>query len=176
MRFAVALSRLGVLPAVLVCTSCVSSPPAEKPALVLTGRVVDEAGLLTPEQERLIVAKLAALETHQGAQFVVATTRSLQGKDINDYSITLARAWGLGSKKHNDGLLLLVAPNERRLRIEVGKGLEKKLPDELCAKIIRQDITPRFKSGAMFDGINAGVDALLTAIELPAAPEKAKAA
>ncbi len=105
-----------------------------------------------------------------------STTSSLQGKDINDYSITLARSWGLGSKEHNDGLLLLVAPNERRLRIEVGKGLEKKLPDELCAKIIRKDITPRFKSGAMFDGINAGVDALMTAIELPAAPEKAKAA
>jgi uncharacterized protein len=159
-----------------MCTACASSPPAEKPALELTGRVVDVANLLTADQERLLTAKLAALEAHQGAQFVVATTPSMGGKPINDYSITLARAWGLGSKERNDGLMLLVAPSERKLRIEVGKGLEKALPDELCARIIRDDITPRFRAGAMFDGINTGVDALIAAIEASTAPTKAKAA
>lgn len=165
-----------LLLATLLCADCGTAQPVEKPALALTGRVVDAADLLSPEQEKLLNAKLAALEASDGPQFVVATTDSLDGKDINEYSLTLARAWGLGSKERNDGLLLLVAPNERRLRIEVGKGLEKQLPDDLCARVIRNDITPRFRAGAMFDGINAGVDTLIMTIKAQPLPQKAKAA
>ena len=176
MRAARILAQLYILPVLLATAACASAPPAEKQGLALTGRVVDRADLLTPDQEKLLTAKLAALEAHEGAQFAVATTPSLQGETIEAYSLKLARAWGLGSKARNDGLMLLIAPNERRVRIEVGTGLEKTLTNDLCAQIIRDDITPRFKTGAMFDGINAGVDALITALEARGMPAKAKAA
>lgn len=176
MRLAPALSRGWPLLILLMGTACERDQPAAKPALALTGRVVDAAGLLSDAEERILTAKLAALEAHDGAQFVVVTTPSLRGEDINSYSINLARTWGLGSKDRNDGLMLLVAPNERRLRIEVGRGLEKTLPDELCGQIIRDVITPRFRQGDMARGIDAGVDALIAATRAKSNIVRAKAA
>jgi uncharacterized protein len=89
----------------------------------LTGRVVDNADILTPEAEAALTAKLAALETQTQRQLVVATVPDLQGYDISDYGYQLGRAWGLGDAERNDGALLLVAPNDRKVRIEVGYGL-----------------------------------------------------
>ncbi|WP_242126010.1 TPM domain-containing protein [Sphingobium sp. Sx8-8] len=139
----------------------------------LTGRVVDDAGLLNPGQEQALTAKLAALEKQSGRQLVVATIPDLQGYDISDYGYQLGRAWGIGNKDRNDGALLIVAPNERKVRIEVGYGLEGIMTDALSSQIIRNEITPHFKAGDMAGGIDAGADAIGRLLTLP--PEQAKA-
>lgn len=146
----------------------------------LTGRVVDQANLLDPAQEAALTAKLAGLETRTNRQLVVATLNSLEGYEISDYGYRLGRHWALGqdgkgeSEKDN-GAILIVAPNERKMRIEVGYGLEPVLTDGLSSSIIRNDITPAFKAGDFPAGINAGVDRIVTQLELPA-DEAAKVA
>lgn len=130
-------------------------PPKPAPALALTGRVIDRADLLDPATEQRVTARLARLEADTKVQFVVATTPSLNGKPIKEYSMALANSWDLGDAKRNDGLMLLVAPKERMVRIEVGKGLETTLPDALCAEIVK-DMTPEFSKGRMSDGIEKG--------------------
>lgn len=132
-----------------------------KPALELTGRVVDRADLLDDATETMLTARLARLERETGAQMVVATTPSLGGREIDEYSLDLARAWRIGSKERNDGLLLLVAPKERRVRIEVGKGLEKVMKNEVAARIIRAKMVPLFKQGQMQAGILSGTGTIL---------------
>lgn len=139
----------------------------------LTGRVVDNANLLAPAQEQALDAKLAGIERDTGHQLVVATLPDLQGRDIADYGYRLGRAWGIGTKGKNDGAILIVAPNERRVRIEVGYGLEGVLTDATSALIIANDITPRFKAGDFPGGINAGVDRIAPLLKLT--PEEAKA-
>jgi uncharacterized protein len=139
----------------------------------LTGRVVDLANLLDPAQEQALDARLATVEKDTGRQLVVATLPDLQGRDIADYGYRLGRAWGIGSKGKNDGALLIVAPNERRVRIEVGYGLEGELTDAVSSLIIANAITPRFKAGDYPGGINAGVDEIATFLKLT--PEEAKA-
>ncbi|KKW92442.1 TPM domain-containing protein [Sphingobium chungbukense] len=139
----------------------------------LTGRVVDDAALLSPQQEQALTDKLAALERQSGRQLVVATLPDLQGYDISDYGYQLGRAWGIGDKEKNNGALLIVAPNERKVRIEAGYGLEGIMTDALSSQIIRNDITPHFKAGDMPGGIDAGVDAIGKLLTLP--PEEAKA-
>lgn len=134
----------------------------------LTGRVVDQANLLSPAQEQEITAKAEALEKASGRQFVVATVNSLEGRDIQDYGYRLGRHWGIGTKEENDGVLLLVAPNERKVRIEVGYGLEPILTDALSSVIINSQILPRFREGDMAGGIVAGADSIVTQISLPA--------
>lgn len=138
----------------------------------LTGRVVDQADLLDPAQEAALTAKLEGLEARTNRQLVVATLDSLQGYEISDYGYRLGRNWALGqdgkgeSEKDN-GAILIVAPNERKMRIEVGYGLEPVLTDGLSSSIIRNDITPAFKAGNFPAGINAGVDRIITQLELP---------
>jgi uncharacterized protein len=126
----------------------------------LTGRVVDEAGLLTPAQEASLAARSEAVERSTGAQYVIVTLRSLQGRPIEDYGVRLGRHWGVGRKYPNDGLLLIVAPSERKVRIEVGYGLEKRVTDPFAAKVIRDDILPRFRQGRFAEGIAAGSEDL----------------
>lgn len=139
----------------------------------LTGRVVDQANLLDPAQEADLTAKSEALEKASGRQFVVATVNSLEGRDIQDYGYRLGRAWGIGSKDKKDGVILLIAPNERKVRIEVGYGLEPILTDALSSVVINRQILPRFKAGDMPGGIMAGADMVLQQISLP--PEEAAA-
>lgn len=142
----------------------------------LTGRVVDAANLLDPAQEQALTAKLAALEQQSGRQLVVATIPDLQGYEIDQYGYQLGRNWGIGDKQRNDGTLLIVAPNERRVRIENGYGLEGVLTDAVSARIIRNAITPRFKAGDYPGGIIAGVDQIASFITLPPDEAKARAA
>ena len=111
-----------------------------------------------------IEAKLADLETKSGIQLVVATVSSLDGQEIEPYANELFRAWKLGEKTKNNGVLLLVAPNERRVRIEVGYGLEGTLTDALSKVIIANAITPRFKAGDFAGGITRGVDDIITVL------------
>ncbi|MFY8048101.1 MAG: TPM domain-containing protein [Erythrobacter sp.] len=149
-----------------------AAPLAAQPQFPeLTGRVVDNADILTPEAEATLTAKLEALETQTQRQLVVATVPDLQGYDISDYGYQLGRAWGLGDAERNDGALLLVAPNDRKVRIEVGYGLEGYLTDALSALIIQNAILPRFRENDYPGGIMAGTDAIIAQLQLP--PEEA---
>ncbi len=130
----------------------------------LTGRVVDEAHIVPQASAGRITAKLASLESQSGIQLVVATVNSLGGDEIEPYANALFRAWGLGEKTKNNGVLLLVAPNERKVRIEVGYGLEGTLTDALAKIIVTNAIVPRFKSGDFGSGIERGVDDIITVL------------
>ncbi len=121
----------------------------------LTGRVVDAAGVLGDVQG--LEAKLADYEARSTHQVVVATVPSLEGYDIRDYGVQLFRKWALGDAKRNDGVLLLIAPNERKVSIETGYGAEGDLTDALSRIIIENAITPRFKAGDFDGGVAAGV-------------------
>jgi uncharacterized protein len=133
----------------------------------LTGRVVDEAHLLSPEQIAALDAKLAALETQSQRQMVIATIPDLEGYEIEDYGYRLGRAWGIGDKGRNDGVLLIVAPNQRKVRIEVGYGLEGILTDALTSVIISREVVPRFKANDYPGGIAAATDQLIAQLQLP---------
>ncbi len=133
----------------------------------LTGRVVDGANVIPADERARLDQKLAALEAQSHRQVVVVTLPDLQGYDISDYGYQLGRHWGIGSKDKNDGALLIVAPKERRVRIEVGYGLEPVLTDGLSSLIVQQQIVPRFKAGDMAGGIEAGTDAIIQQLTLP---------
>ena len=123
----------------------------------LTGRIVDDAHLLTPADKAAIESDLKALEDKSSDQLVVYTTNSLQGYPIEDYGYQLGRAWGIGQKGTNNGVILIVAPQDRKVRIEVGRGLEPQMTDLLSKLIIQNSILPRFKRGDFSAGIKAGV-------------------
>ncbi|HMI41723.1 MAG TPA: TPM domain-containing protein, partial [Sphingomicrobium sp.] len=153
-----------------------AAPSAAQTFPPLTGRVVDQADLLQPAQEAELDAKLATLEQQSGRQLVVATVKSLEGRPIEDYGYRLGRAWGIGQKGKDDGVVLLVAPNERKVRIETGYGARVFLTDAVSSVIIRNAITPRFKAGDFAGGINGGVDAISEMMRLPAAEAQKRAA
>jgi uncharacterized protein len=142
----------------LVCLVFFVLPAGAEPKFPpLTGRVVDEAHLLTPADKASIEADLKALEDKSSDQLVVYTTNNLQGYPIEDFGYQLGRAWGIGQKGTNNGVVLIVAPAERKVRIEVGRGLEPQLTDALSKLIIQNAILPRFKRGEFSAGIVAGV-------------------
>ncbi|MBP7701572.1 MAG: TPM domain-containing protein [Phenylobacterium sp.] len=133
----------------------------------LTGRVVDDANVLSPQAEAQLTQELANLETQTGRQLVVATLPDLQGYEIEDYGYQLLRTWGIGSKERNDGAILIVAPSERKVRIEVGYGLEPVLTDALSSLIINQRIIPAFKEGRLEEGVVDGTQAIVQQLSLP---------
>ena len=141
----------------------------------LTGRVVDNANLLSPEQEGSLTQQLADLEAKNRRQLVVVTLPSLEGYSIEDYGYQLGRTWGIGEKDVNSGALLIVAPNERKVRIEVGYGLEPILTDALSSVIIQQQILPAFRNKDMPGGILAGTTALVDLLSLPDEQAEARA-
>jgi uncharacterized protein len=142
----------------------------------LTGRVVDDAHLLSAATVQKLDGELAQLEQQTGHQLVVATIPDLQGYDIEDYGYQLGRAWQLGRKGVSDGAILLVAPNERKVRIEVGYGLEPVLTDALSNVILQRKVLPAFKAGHMEQGIVDGTDALIQQLSLPDDQAKAQVA
>jgi len=123
----------------------------------LTGRIVDDAKLLTPEDEAELSATLAALEGTSSDQLAIVTLSSLQGFPIEDFGYKLGRHWGIGQQDKDNGVLLIVAPNERKVRIEVGKRLEPLLTDAMSRLIIENAILPGFRRGDFAGGIRAGV-------------------
>lgn len=137
----------------------------------LTGRVVDGANIIPDDVEARLAQKLDGLEKQSQRQLVVVTLPDLQGYEISDYGYQLGRHWGLGDKERNDGALLIVAPKERKVRIEVGYGLEPILTDGLSSLIVQNQIVPAFKAGDMPAGIEAGADAIIKQLSLP--PEEA---
>ena len=163
---ALAVVLLFALPA--MAQSKIAFPP-------LTGRVVDQAGLLDPETEQALTEKLAALEAATSDQLVVVTVSSLQGQELEDYGYQLGRAWGIGQKENDNGALLIVAPNERKVRVEVGYGLEPILTDAFSSQVIRDDILPSFRDGDYKTGVVKGVDALIAQLSLDPAEAQARA-
>ncbi len=125
------------------------------------GRVRDGAGILSVGTERELAVALDAAEAAHGPQMAVVTVDSLHGYDVADFSLLYARSWGLGDSERNDGLLMLVAPNERQVRIEVGKGIENTFTDLFCKDILDQIVLPRFREGDLESGVVAGVEALI---------------
>jgi uncharacterized protein len=129
---------------------------AERQFPTLTGRVVDDANLLSASERAELETNLKALEEKSSDQLVVVTVPSLQGYAIEDYGYQLGRHWGIGTKELNNGVLLIVAPNEHKVRIEVGRGLEPILTDALSRVIIETSILPRFRTGDFAGRINSG--------------------
>jgi uncharacterized protein len=139
----------------------------------LTGRVVDDAHLLTPAQVQDLTSKSEALEASTKRQFVVATVPSLEGRTIEDYGYRLGRTWGIGQKGKDDGVILLVAPNEHKVRIETGYDARVFLTDAVSSVIIREAILPHFKQNPpdYGGGIEEGADQVIKQMSLP--PEEA---
>lgn len=142
----------------------------------LTGRIVDNANLLSPEAERGLTSTLEALERDTTDQLVIVTLADLQGYEIEEYGYQLGREWGIGQAGKNNGVLLIVAPNDRKVRIEVGYGLEGILTDALSATIIHDDILPSFREGHYERGITLGVGAINEQLRLDPAEAQARAA
>ena len=160
----------------LLLLALAASPAAAQKFPPLTGRVVDTAGLLNPQQQQALAQKLEALEKASSRQLVVATVPDLQGYPIEDYGYKLGRAWGIGQKGANNGAILLVAKNDRKVRIETGYGLEPILTDAFNKDVIDEKIVPAFKSGDYPGGINAGVDALVQQLQAPQEEAEKRAA
>jgi uncharacterized protein len=143
----------------------------------LSGRIVDEAGIIPADVRQRIEPKLAAFEQKTGAQVVVLTVASLQGDPIEDFSIRAAQTWKLGQAGKNNGVIFLIARDDRLLRIEVGYGLEPELTDAESGRILDNTVRPAFRNGDFGGGIEQGVDAVLSALggaEVPTAPAVAE--
>lgn len=142
-----------------------SAVAEDMPLPTLAGRVVDRAEILSEQTEAEITAKLDAHERQTSNQIVVVTLPDLMNRPIETWGLDLGRGWGIGQAEKNNGIVFLIAPKERELRIEVGYGLEGDLPDALAGQIIRNDIVPHFKAGNMEAGVSAGVDAILGVLD-----------
>lgn len=154
--------KLGALFVVVAALSAASAHAREVP--VLRARVTDEAGVLGSRRAAL-EERLAAYERATGHQFAVLVLRSLEGEVLESYSVRVAEAWRLGDRRRDDGLLMLVAVDDRAARIEVGYGLEGAVPDVIAGRVMREHMIPRFKNGDWAGGVEAGLDALMRAAQ-----------
>jgi uncharacterized protein len=150
--------------ALLLFVMCIS-PAAAQEIPFLSGRVNDYAGMLSSASMRDLEAQLKTHQQQTSNQVVVLTVPSLEGNAIEEFSIRVTEAWKLGQKDKDNGVLFLIARDDRKLRIEVGDGLEGTLTDARCSQIIRHEVVPRFKNGDIDGGITAGVTAILGTIE-----------
>ncbi|MGQ9686727.1 MAG: TPM domain-containing protein, partial [Thiobacillaceae bacterium] len=142
----------------------------------LTARVTDLTATLSEAQRDALEQRLAAFEREKGSQLAVLIVPSTRPESIEQYAIRVAEAWKLGRKGVDDGILLLVAKDDRAVRLEVGYGLEGVIPDAIAKRIIAEVIVPRFRTGDYYGGIDAGVEALIGRIEGEALPLPAKRA
>lgn len=159
-----------------VCVAASAAPVGALEVPYLSGRVVDEAGMLSAGAEQRLTDRLSALEQETGAQVAVLTVPSLEGDPIEDFSIRVVDTWKLGRKGVDDGVLVLVARDERRMRIEVGYGLEGAITDAQAGRVIDAVMAPRFREGDFDGGVEAAVEVLGSAIRgegLPL-PERAE--
>lgn len=166
----------GLVLALLVLLGSATAALAQPKFPPLTGRVVDNANMLSPATEQQLTDKLAQLETQTGRQMVVATVPDLQGYEIEEYGYQLGRKWQIGRKGEDDGVVFLVAPSERKVRIEVGYGLEGILTDALSSVILQQRVLPYFREGQMEQGVVSGVDAVVEQLALPEDEARARVA
>jgi len=154
--------RHGLVAALLLALAAPASAQVAVPPLA--ARVTDLTGTLTAPQVQALDARLRDFERTKGSQVAVLILPSTQPETIEEYSIRVADAWKIGREKIDDGVILVVAKEDRKLRIEVGRGLEGAIPDALAKRIVSDVIAPRFKSGDFFGGIAAGSDALMALI------------
>lgn len=134
--------------------------------------MVDQAHLLPPDVTDRLAAKSAALETRWGHQLGVVTVPTLGGHQIEDYGVRLGRYWGIGRRHIDDGVILLAAPAEHKVRIEVGYGLEAALKDEEADAILRHDVLPAFRRGEMARGVEIGTEDIIREVSVPASPKR----
>lgn len=137
------------------------------------GPVLDAANIITPVDEAALDQKLRAYNQATGRAIIVATVPSLDGEEIETYAQDLSETWGIGGKESENGVLFLVAPNERRIRIATARGVQERLTDIMSGRIIRDVVTPRFKAGDLSGGIVAGVDAIVQQLDMDPAQAKA---
>lgn len=163
------MSRVLLLLLVL-CVPCFAAA-AVLPVPQLTGRVVDQTATLTPDQSQTLEQTLRAFEAKKGGQIAVLIVASTQPETIEQYAIRVAEQWKLGRKKVDDGAILVVAKNDRTVRIEVGYGLEGALNDAISNRIVNEAIVPRFKQGDFYTGIAAGVDRMISVVDGDPLPE-----
>lgn len=130
----------------------------------LKGRVNDYASILSPETAQKLDTALSAIESSDSTQIVVLTIPSLEGEVLEEFSIKVAEAWKIGQNNLDNGVILLVSKNDRKLRIEAGRGLEGKLTDLISGRIIRSEIIPKFKEGDFNGGIEAGINAIVSVV------------
>ncbi|MDD5301592.1 MAG: TPM domain-containing protein [Elusimicrobia bacterium] len=149
----------------LLLLLALAAPAAALEVPYLSGRVNDHAGLLSAAASASIEGKLKDFEARTGHQVAVLTLDSLEGEPLEDFSLKVSRTWALGRKGQNDGVLFLISKSDRKLRIEVGHGLEGSLPDALAGRIIQNEVVPRFRAGDFEGGVTAGVDAIVAAAE-----------
>ncbi len=146
-----------------------AAPPAAGTGLQtipkLSARVTDLTGTLTAEQQTQLEQKLGAFESAKGAQLAVLIVPTTAPEEIEQYSIRVVDEWKLGRRNVDDGALLIIAKNDHRVRIEVGRGLEGVLTDAMCNRIISETVTPAFRQGNFYGGIDAGLDAMMKLIE-----------
>ena len=133
----------------------------------ITGRVVDGANILSPPTRVSLDSKLEQLESKTSRQLVIVTVPSLQGYEIEDYGYQLGRAWGIGQKGRDTGVMLIVAPTERRVRVEVGYGLEGVLTDAQSSVILQTQVLPKFQKGDFEGGVVSGTEVLIGQLSLP---------
>ncbi len=167
----------GVLPRVLLAVLLLAAPlwaGAEVPVPPLKARVTDLTSTLSGDQAGALEQKLAALEARKGSQVAVLLVPTTQPEAIEQYSIRVVEEWKLGRKGVDDGVLLLIAKNDRKLRIEVGRGLEGAIPDAYARRIIDEEIAPRFKQGNFAGGIEAGVTRITKLIDGEPMPAPAR--
>lgn len=158
---------------VLLTGTLVHAAPTFPP---LTGRVVDDAHVLSPQTQAELTQSLSALEQRTSRQLVVVTLPSLGGYEIDDYGYQLLRAWGIGQKATNNGAVFIVVPSEHKVRIEVGYGLEATLTDALSSLILQRQVLPRFRDGDIQGGVVAGTEALVEQLSLDPSEAEQKAA
>jgi uncharacterized protein len=158
-----------LVPTILSFALALDVPP-------LRGRINDYAGLIPADRARALEERLARFEAETGHQIAVLTIPSLKGDSLEDFSIRVAEAWKIGKKGFDNGAILLIARDDRKLRIEVGYGLEGVMPDAIASRIIREVITPRFRSGDFAGGIEAGVDTMLKVTKGEILPERTRPA
>jgi uncharacterized protein len=172
------LNRARLLPAglafsllLLICflASALDVPP-------LRGRINDYAGLIPANKAQELEARLARFENDTGHQVAVLTIPSLNGDSLEEFSIRVAESWKIGRKGFDNGAILVIVPNERKLRIEVGYGLEGVLPDAIASRIIREVIVPEFRANNYVGGIEAGLDAILKVTQGEPLPDRAREA
>jgi uncharacterized protein len=167
----VRLARLGAGLLLLLWSALGSADVAVPP---LTSRVTDLTGTLSGGAVARIESKLATLETKKGSQLAVLIVPSTEPEEIEQYGIRVAEAWKLGRKGVDDGAILIVAKNDRRVRIEVGRGLEGALPDAIANRIISEAVTPHFKLGDFDGGVEAGTDKMIAVVDGEPLPEPDK--
>ncbi|NBU25660.1 MAG: YgcG family protein, partial [Gammaproteobacteria bacterium] len=166
MRRPAGLARLSfALLAVLAFGSASAQQAGLQPVPAYSARVVDTIGMLQPDEKARLEGKLKALEDRKGSQLAVLLVDSTQPEEIEQYSIRVADAWKVGRKKVDDGAILIVARGDRRMRIEVGRGLEGALTDLVSNRIIDETLKPAFRAGEFGAGIEAGVDRMIGVID-----------